>query len=273
LSALETVLAHVDGWEPDIVIVNGDVVNRGPLSLACWQRVEQRIVQDGWRMTRGNHEEYVLAWESAERVLTPYQAEIFASSRWTHQQMAHALDGLRTLPFSESVRAPDGSELRAVHASMFNIQHGVLPWTTDDELRKIIDPAPDVFVTSHTHRFFTRSVDETLVINTGSVGCPLDGNPDTGYAQIVWQDGAWSAELVRLPYDRQRAENVFRASGFIEASGPIGLLMFREWVDARSHMPFWGKQFAPQAASGEISLEASVLTYLDTLTADDLSPV
>jgi predicted phosphodiesterase len=36
--AMETVIAHLDTWQPDHVIVNGDTVNRGPCSLECWQK-------------------------------------------------------------------------------------------------------------------------------------------------------------------------------------------------------------------------------------------
>lgn len=263
VQALETVIAHIDAWQPDTVIVNGDIVNRGPRPLACWRLVQTRLRHDGWLMTRGNHEEYVMAWAEAERRLSPYEAEIFQSSRWTYRRMGGDVDAMRSLPFAVSLRAPDRSELRAVHASMGNIARGVLPWTPDKELRKLILPAPTVFVTSHTHRFFTRHIDETLVVNSGSVGCPLDGDARTGYARVTWRAGAWHAELVRLDYDRDATRGDFAAVNFAEACGPMGQLMYREWEEARSHMPFWGRDYAPLAASGELTLAQSVDAYLE----------
>ena len=35
LPALRAVLADIDSWRPDLVILNGDLVNRGPSSLEC----------------------------------------------------------------------------------------------------------------------------------------------------------------------------------------------------------------------------------------------
>ena len=35
LPALEAVAAHVEAWQPDRVIVAGDLVNRGPRPLEC----------------------------------------------------------------------------------------------------------------------------------------------------------------------------------------------------------------------------------------------
>ena len=40
--ALQAVAADIDGWGPDVVLVNGDVVNDGPSNLACWRYVARR---------------------------------------------------------------------------------------------------------------------------------------------------------------------------------------------------------------------------------------
>ena len=49
VAALQAVLADIDAWQPDQVIVNGDVVNRGPDSPTCWQMIADRRAQPGWR--------------------------------------------------------------------------------------------------------------------------------------------------------------------------------------------------------------------------------
>ena len=58
--ALETVIDHIKRWEPDRVIVAGDIVNRGPRSLCCIQTIEEKRHNDGWQVIRGNHEDYVI---------------------------------------------------------------------------------------------------------------------------------------------------------------------------------------------------------------------
>ena len=35
LPALETCVAHIQGWNPDLVVMAGDLINRGPRSDAC----------------------------------------------------------------------------------------------------------------------------------------------------------------------------------------------------------------------------------------------
>ena len=89
--ALETVIDHVERWNPDLVFVAGDIVNRGPRSECCKHKVEEKRINDGWKVIRGNHEDYVIERddpddpksgvlfdmyqpvpEIAERAITPY---------------------------------------------------------------------------------------------------------------------------------------------------------------------------------------------------------
>ena len=60
LPALRTVIADIDAWSPDLVVVGGDIVNRGPRSGECLDVLVERQWADGWRLLRGNHEDFVL---------------------------------------------------------------------------------------------------------------------------------------------------------------------------------------------------------------------
>ena len=59
-AALQAVADHIDRWQPDAVVVAGDIVNRGPRSRDCLRFVLARAAEAGWQIIRGNHEEYVL---------------------------------------------------------------------------------------------------------------------------------------------------------------------------------------------------------------------
>ena len=57
---LMVVADHIERWQPDLVIVNGDVINRGPNSAACWDFVQQKrrdcvqsIYKSGFRRKPG----------------------------------------------------------------------------------------------------------------------------------------------------------------------------------------------------------------------------
>ena len=85
LPALEAVTTDIETWGAGEVIVNGDIVNRGPKPLECWSFVQGKRRDAGWRITRGNHEDYVIkhahAVPDAEHV--GIRAEINKSSLWT----------------------------------------------------------------------------------------------------------------------------------------------------------------------------------------------
>ena len=59
--ALQAVTAHLEQWQPDRVVVAGDIVNRGPRSLDCLRFVQHKQDTQGWITVRGNHEDYVVS--------------------------------------------------------------------------------------------------------------------------------------------------------------------------------------------------------------------
>ncbi|NJM39988.1 MAG: metallophosphoesterase, partial [Anaerolineae bacterium] len=65
--ALQEVVAHIDRWKPELVIVAGDIVNRGPRPAECLALVQQRRQTDGWLVVRGNHEDYVVGQSKPDR--------------------------------------------------------------------------------------------------------------------------------------------------------------------------------------------------------------
>ena len=60
LPALQTVLADVDRWRPDLVVVLGDMINRGPHPRQCYDLIRARAASPAWHLLAGNHEDYVL---------------------------------------------------------------------------------------------------------------------------------------------------------------------------------------------------------------------
>ncbi|MCZ7672815.1 MAG: metallophosphoesterase [Chloroflexi bacterium] len=98
--ALQTVIEHIEAWQPDHVIFNGDAVNRGPKSLESWQIVQAKRQQNGWLMARGNHEDYVLNHEKEDPHAIPvdYKTQINQNSRWTHRQLNGRSPGISRPP-------------------------------------------------------------------------------------------------------------------------------------------------------------------------------
>jgi predicted phosphodiesterase len=274
LPALQTVIDHIETWQPDHVIFNGDAVNRGPNSLESWQIVQAKRQTNGWLMTRGNHEDYVLRHEKAEPDPnhTGIRAIINQNSRWTHQQVNGHCADMAALPDSVTLTAPDGSHLFATHASVHGNTDGIFPHCDDDTIRQQISPLPAVFVTSHIHNAYTKQIDETILVNTGSAGQHCYGDTRASYAQITWRNGRWHANIIRLNYDRATTERDFYQSGFMDETGPVAHLIFHEWRTAQTILPDWRVHFMQAVLADEINLETSILNTLSKYGINDLTP-
>ena len=262
LPALHSVAQHIDAWQPDHVVVNGDIVNRGPCSTACLRFVQERQRSCSWQVVRGNHEDYVLEHAQPGVVRSGIQFEINYISYWTYQRLNGEIAALSALPDWLSLRALDRSEARMAHGSMRNNRDGVYVNTSDDVLRQQIAPAPAVFCTAHTHYPLIRRSDDTLVVNSGSVGSPSDGDPRASYAQVTWRRGQWRAQIVRLEYDREQAGRDFTTSGFLDHAGAIAHLIHFEWRFAQPFFPLWMYQYQAHVLAGEIELEESVRAFM-----------
>lgn len=262
LPALRATVAHVDAWSPDLVVVNGDIINRGPNSGECLEWMLERRERLGWHLLRGNHEEFVLDCGGPDQPLSGPAYEIREFAHFALAQVSGMISDLLTLPDVYERPAPNGALLRIAHASMRSNRDGVYPMTTDEELRKQIAPAPAVFVTGHTHRPLIRRIDQTVVVNTGSVGSSFDDNRRAGYGRFTWTGEEWRAEIVRLDYDFDQIEIDYARSGFLERGGPLAQLMLVELRKARGLIHRWASRYEEAVLSGNMTLEASVRLIL-----------
>ena len=270
LVALETVAHDIELWQPDVVIVDGDTVNRGPRSLDCLNFVLNKQTAEDWRLVKGNHEDYIIDCDRPDAPLEGPEFEIRRFAQWTYDQLNGNVKRLQEMPDGASVFAPDGSELRAVHASMRNNRDGVYPDTTDDELREIIAPPPAVFVTGHTHRPLIRQIDGTQVVNVGSVGSSFDGDRRSGYGRFQWTKlGGWQCDLRRVAYDWEQMEQDYISSGFIAEAGPLAQLMLIELRRAGGLVYRWASRYIEAVKAGHLTMEESVRLVL---CDEDLRP-
>ncbi|HUN21516.1 MAG TPA: metallophosphoesterase [Anaerolineales bacterium] len=267
LRALETVLAHIERWKPEHVIVAGDVVNRGPCSRACLQLVLERVQHHGWQFLRGNHEDYLLHAASPEFPTHPPASEYLRLPSWScHQDVRELVHTLADLPYQTSLTAPNGGLLTVVHGSMQGTRIGVYPETDNEKLTPLVAKGVQVFACAHTHRafqrFFLQDKQSTLIVNIGSVGLPFDGDTRAGYAQLTWQAGRWSARLIRLEYDMAQAERDFATTGYLVGGGALAQVVLRELQLAVPMLSSFDSRFSKAILSSEISVEQAVKIWL-----------
>jgi predicted phosphodiesterase len=257
--ALDTVIADLTRWAPDQVVVAGDVINRGPRPLECLDLVR---AHPEWHVVIGNHEEYVLRQATAE-AHSKHWRELFRPSRWTLERIGERQHEIAAWPLQHSVFGPDGGEVRITHASMRHTRDGVFPHTSDAELRlKIGAGAPAAFCVGHTHIPLLRRLDETLVVNSGAVGMPFDGDARASYARLTFRQGQWQAEIIRLAYDRAQAERDFAQSGFLDEAGALARIMLAELRHSTGMLFEWTRDYEAPVLAGMLTIDQSVDRFL-----------
>ena len=218
LPALEMVLDDLSRWRPDLILVGGDIINRGPNPYACTKVVLEEGNKKNWGIIRGNHERFVLDIANAPCPPNGPDYEISMHARWTLQKLEKFIKPLGALPDKWQFKDKFNNELRLVHASMLGDRKGIFPDDTDEQLKHKIAPAPEVLLCGHTHRPLIRKIDKTLIVNVGAVGVPMDLDPRASYLQLTQNQGQWTAKIIRLNYDREKAiKDFYNTSAFVSA--------------------------------------------------------
>lgn len=261
IPALSAVLEDLTGWGPDQVIVNGDLINRGPCSAA----VMDMLSELPWAsvMLQGNHEAFVLDCAGRPLDETHPAADLERFSHWTARQIGDRIDIVRR--WGDHVDVSDqeaGASLHVTHGSRLGNRAGLKPEATDQELRHKIGDPRDLFVGSHTHRPMVRRVDESLVVNTGSVGQPFDGDPRAAYGRFWYSASRWHVRIARVAYDKQRADLDFDSSGFLHQCGPLARLIRIEHARNQMHVGHWMGRYLPAVKAGQVSVAGAVDEYV-----------
>jgi predicted phosphodiesterase len=258
--ALEAVLEDIARWRPDEVVVNGDLVNRGPCSLEVLQLLQRE--QPAARLLRGNHENWLLRCHEQGPDLDSVTHEIDRFAHFALRQLDKTVEEIALWDDHLDLTELEGGSLHITHGSRKGDRHGIAPETEGEELIERLGDPRDLFVGSHTHRAFRRLHNGNQVVNTGSVGQPFDHDVRSAYVRLQFHSGKWQVESVRVAYDRARAIADFERSGFLDEGGALTRVIFREFVEARVHVGPWRRKYLNAIQAGEISVVDAVERYL-----------
>jgi predicted phosphodiesterase len=206
LAALETVLAEAAGVGVSSYLLGGDYGTFGP-----WPRetVELLDALPAVVRIRGNVERWLREEPEVPAAALGLVTPGLEAARESLgvELVARLYELPERAPFEDMVVA-HGSPLSDIETFAPEAQAG--------EERLLAGAANRTILFGHSHRQFRRpGPDGTLLVNPGSVGAPLDGDPRAAWA--LYDDGA--IHFRRTEYDVERAAAQMRSYG--EWAGPI----------------------------------------------------
>ncbi|MGC9258972.1 MAG: metallophosphoesterase family protein [Phycisphaerae bacterium] len=185
-----------DAGNVDHILCAGDCITYGtrPIDAIAWLR------EHGTITVRGNHDDAV-AFHHHPRA-SPAKAHLALALRdWTQAKLEPPhIQWLARLPLIITWEI-SGARFVMVHATPPDplYDYRLTPNAPHYVLTEILTGfEADFVVLGHTHLPYVRTHNRMTVVNPGSVGQPLDGDPRAAYA--IWEDG--EVTLHRAAYDQ-----------------------------------------------------------------------
>lgn len=215
LPALEAVLDHAALCGTTALWNVGDFVGYN----AFPDQVVRRLRDAGAVSVVGNYDLKVLKFPSKRaKWRKKKRSEKYLAFEWAWENLSEESRAhLASLPREVRINA-EGVRVLLVHGSPASIDEHLYPDTAEARLREVAELADaDIVVCGHSHQPFVRGVDQTVFVNTGSVGRQDDGDPRASYAVLEIEGGRTKIEHFRVDYDVGRAVAEIRAHGLPEA--------------------------------------------------------
>ena len=212
LTALDAVLADLRTRPVDATYCLGDLVGYA----AHPNEVTERIRAEGIPTIMGNYDDGV-GFERDEcgcAYTNPVDRELGDRSlAWTKATVtAENKAFLRTL-VSEIRFDADGRRVQLVHGSPRRINEYLFEDRPISSFQRLAASSnADIIVFGHTHKPYTKVVDDVLFVNAGSVGKPKDGDWRACYIILDPSHATSPVEFIRVPYDVAREAAAIRAS-------------------------------------------------------------
>jgi predicted phosphodiesterase len=215
--SLSAVLQDLERIGPDRVVCLGDVAATGPRPAACVDLLRDLECP----VVMGNTDAWLLEPREFHEP-TDTQRKIEAIDRWCRGQLGpQRLVFLRG--FSETLDVPlgEGKRLFCFHGSPTSFHDPIKPTTPLEELDDYFaGRSAEVFAGGHTHEPMLRCYRDSLILNPGSVGLPIeylgDGRvrnpPRAEYALVRSSERATEVSLRRVAVELDEVLEQARAS-------------------------------------------------------------
>jgi putative phosphoesterase len=208
MPALESAVADATTHGAERIVCSGDMTGYGPFPDDVCHFLQNRQIP----AVIGNYDRKALTvakqgFRGTDLKSVPLKSKKRKILLWTVEHLGHQSQlYLSGLPDQFDMQLPSGHELIVVHGSTLSLDDVIYPSITRPGLTaKLGDLSPDILVCGHTHIPFVRRIGGILVVNCGSAGQPIDGDPRPSYALVTTAKGALpQGRIIRFDYDRQR---------------------------------------------------------------------
>lgn len=201
-AATTAVLAAIDAETPDAVYCLGDLVGYGARPNETIDLVRERAIPT----VIGNYDDGVgfdrddcgCAYNDAAERERGQASLLWTRAATTPEHKAYLRELLPEIRFTA-----EGVRFRLVHGSPRRMNEYLFADRDPRSLARIAALADaDVLVFGHTHQPWVKEIGGVLMVNTGSVGKPKDGDPRAGWVLFTVNEGEpVQVEIRRVPYD------------------------------------------------------------------------
>ncbi len=257
--ALAAVLADIAAQGCEQIFCLGDTINGMDPggSLALLYPIES------FQMIKGNAEHYLLTpdLEQHPRQGEPLYQDLIALIEWWRAQLSPSdIEYLEGLP--DALIRADGwllhdsplDRLRVAQMDIGDLDekyrelsfHGVgvgrqVNGEARDQILALMDEkAVNTLFVGHTHEASVQHFGEKMIINPGSAGLPLDGDPRPSWVLLQPTATGWQPSIRRVDYDIEAAARRLRALGFRNFYGKnhqeAYIKMLQTGIHGRAHL-------------------------------------
>jgi putative phosphoesterase len=182
------------------ILCAGDITGYGPFpNEVCDYLIKNEIASVG-----GNYDVKVLdVIKRGPSSVSEMQKKKRELLIWTAKNITKTSQRfLSGLPASIRQELPGGRKLLVVHGSPVSNDDPIYPSITAAGLEsKFGKEHPHILICGHSHIPFVKRVGGILVVNCGSAGHPIDGDPRPSYAILSIDEKGAHASVIRFDYD------------------------------------------------------------------------
>ncbi len=181
LPALKASLKEISKFKVKKILIAGDTCGKGPFPfevISILREIDAIII-------KGNSDKKFLSTKLSANKLTKKEFEL-----------------VKFLSIAPDTLWVD-DKIFICHGSPLNVTDYIYPSITRESLLAKLDglKKPEVLCCGHSHIPFVKEINGVLIVNSGSVGKPIDGDPRGSFAVFELNEKDKRGEIVRFNYD------------------------------------------------------------------------